>query len=393
MATKALGAITGLGFSTLSRKYIGTTRDLAIEAVNAAVMDSGLKLKDIDGLLMNRSPLAAYDDLPLTLQNDLGMLDLRLLSSVEGEGSSSIQMIQQAVMAIRHGMAKHVVCVMGDAPLKPGVTSGDAFDIVLPMSGIDGAWEALYGLFGAVGLYALGAQRYLADYGLSTECFGNYAISCRKWAELNPRAFIRKPLSMEEFLGTRWIVEPLRMLDCALPVNGAIAVVVSGAEAAADMPRPPVYIHGMGQGHGGHAGLNGFAREIRRGGEIAGEGAYAMAGVGPSDVSMGQFYDALTFVGLFTLEDYRLCARGEAAAFVATGATAPGGSLPVNTGGGHLSGFYIQGMTPISEAVIQSRGEGDARQVAKRDIILITGNGGRLGYHAALIVSPLRSLR
>lgn len=391
MAATALAAITGLGFSELSRKPISSIRDLAIAAIDAAVANAGLQTSDIDGLLLCRSPLATYDDLPLKIQDDLGFYDLRLLSSVDAEGSSTVQAIQQATMAIRQGMARAVVCVFSDAPLIPGTSGSSAFNLVMPMTGIDG-WEARYGLFGAVGPYALAARRYMAEYGATEEHLGAYAIANRQWAQRNPLAFLRSPLSMEQYLASRWIVEPFRMLDCAYPVNGAIAVVVTASERAADAPRPAVYIHGLGQGHAGLPGMRGFDREIRTGAEIAGQGAYRMAGVNARDVAMCQFYDAFSYTGIQSLEDYGLCRRGEAAAFVAAGHTAPGGRLPVNTGGGHLSGYYLQGMTPVAEAVLQARGDGGERQVDKRDVILVSGNGGRMDYHAALIVSPLKSL-
>jgi acetyl-CoA acetyltransferase len=393
MGNKAISAVIGLGFSELSRKPVGTTRELAADAVRAAVIDSGLDKSKIDGLLLNRSPIALFEELPMELQDDLGLYDLRLLNSVEAEGSSSVQMLQQATMAITLGMANAVVCVFSDAPLVPaeGGGAGDAFAIHMPMTGIDG-WEQRYGFIGATGGYAMAAQRHMALYGTTPEHLGGYAIACREWASLSDIAFLKKPLSMDDYLASRPIVEPFRMFDCCYPVNGAIAVVVTGCEQARDCDKKPVYIHGMGQGHAGMPGLAGYDRETTSGAKLAGQGAYEMAGVSPRDVTVAQFYDAFSYVGMVQLEDYGFCAPGESGPFIADGNISPGGSLPVNTGGGQLSGYYLQGMTPISEAVIQGRGDGGSRQVDNNDLILVSGNGGRLQYHAALIMSPMETL-
>jgi acetyl-CoA acetyltransferase len=144
----------------------------------------------------------------------------------------------------------------------------------------------------------------------------------------------------------------------------------------------------MGQGHPGDHGREGSDWETETGGKIAAKTAYAMAGVGPDDVTVCELYDCYTYTVLVTLEDYGFCKKGEGGPFVEDGRLGPGGTMPTNTGGGELSGYYMWGMTPLSEAVIQGRGAGGDRQVEKNDVILCTGNGGNLSYHAALIFSP-----
>lgn len=382
-------AITGLGFSTMSRQPIGTIRELATTAIAAAAADAGLRIKDIDGLLLNKSPTAASDELPLRLQNDVGMRDLALLAALDSEGSTAVQMVQYAALAVDAGLAKAVVCVFADTPLM-GKGGGDTFAMAMPLSGIEG-WEASQGFFGASAGYALAARRHMALFGTTHEQLGAYAIACRQWAALNPQAFLRKPLTITDYLASPFVVEPFRVLDCCYPVNGAIALVVTSVERAADALQPPAYIHGMGQGHRGRSGLRGDEAEVDTGATQAGKTAYRSAGVKASDVTQAQFYDAFSYVGLLSLEGYGLCRRGAGGAFVARGHTAPGGKLPVNTGGGHLSGFYLQGMTPLSEAVIQARGVGGERQV-DNELILVSGNGGCLDYHACLLVSPHRHL-
>lgn len=385
----ALGAVCGMGMSSISRKDIGTTRDLAIDAVTNAIRDSGLEPRDIDGLLLNRSPSAPVKDLPLSIQTELGLTNLKVLTCIDAEGTSAIQMLQYACMSIRTGCAKAVVCVFADSRLSGGGGAG-AYANTMPLTGIRD-WEAFYGLYGATGPYGLMARRYLWKYGLECEDLGHVAISNRRWAEANPLAQLRKPISMKDYLESRWVVEPFRLLDCAYPVNGAIAVVVTAPETASDLPKVPVYIHGISQGHSGLPAGN-AKDEIDAGAQLAAREVFAMSGVGPAEVDICQFYDNFSYVTLRALEDYGLCERGEAAGFVAAGQIGPGGSLPTNTGGGHLSGYYLQGMTPISEAVIQLRGDAGERQVSKRDVALVTGVGGMLNYHAAMIMSGLRSL-
>lgn len=390
MAGHPIAAITGLGFSALSRKPGPSARRLACDAVRDAAADAGLALSSIDGLLLNRSPIEPFETLPLTVQRDLGLRDLRLLASIEGEGSSAVQMIHYAALAIQSGMVERVACVFADAPIAPGVNAGQAFAIALPMTGIDG-WEREIGFLGAAPAFALVAARYMALYGAQPEAFGAWAIAEREWAMRNPRAFLKQPLSIEDYLASRPIARPLRLLDCAYPVNGAVAFIVGRADSADQGPRPPAYIHGMGQGHGGCPAFGDLEPEFDNGAATAGRIAYEMAGIGPDDVSSAQFYAPFTCAGIVALENYGFCQRGEGADFVAAGQIRPGGKLPVNTGGGMLSGFYLQGATSLCEAVIQARGDGGERQVAN-DVVLATGLGGRQDHHAALILSPHASL-
>lgn len=383
-----LTAVAGLGFSRLSRKPGLRPRQLACDAVRDAVADAGLKLDDVDGLLLNRSPIEPAEALPLTVQEDLGLRDLGLLASIEGEGSSVIQMLQIATLAVQSGLAKRVACVFADAPISHNVNAGKTFAIPLPLTGIPG-WEEQIGLFGATSAFGFVASRYTALFGATEEDFGAWALAERAWAVGNTQAFLREPLTMEEYLASRFVARPIRIMDCAYPVNGAVAFLVVGDDDMSDSKR--VFIHGIGQGHSGCPAFGNLEPEFDNGAEQAGKTAYAMAGVGPAEVSSAQFYAPFTCAGIVSLENYGFCDRGEGAAFTAEGRTAPGGSLPVNTGGGMLSGYYLQGATPLAEAIIQARGEGGDRQV-RNDIVLATGLGGRQQHHAAAILSPHRSL-
>ena len=381
----ALSAITGLGMTEFTRDYQLPAWQLAVNAIGMAISDAGLEHADIDGLLLNKSPLAELKDFPMELQDYSGLSNLSLLNVVEAEGSSMVQTIQQATMAIQTGMATKVVCVFADTPLQENTSAGDAFAVAMPMMGHLGI-EVANGFYTPIAAYAMAAQRYLAVHDRTTDDLGAVAISNRRWAELNELAKLRKPLTMEQYRDAPFLIEPLRMLDCAYPVNGAIAVVVTGVEDAKKSPQPPAYIYGMGQGHAGNINRRGHQPEIETGAKQAGDTAYKMAGITANDIDACQFYDAFSISTLINLELYGLCEKGQAGKFVLSGETSPGGCLPVNTGGGHLSGYYLQGATPVSEAIMQLRKQAGTRQVDKLDHMLVTGYGGRMQFHAALIM-------
>ena len=233
-------------------------------------------------------------------------------------------------------------------------------------------------------MYALVARRHMHVYGTTQDHLGAVAVAQRRWANLNPAAQLHdQPLTLADYHRSRWIVEPFHLFDCCLVSNGGLAVIVTSAERARDRKKPPVYIRGMAQGHlGGDP-----ADTLSSGAVLAREPAFRMAGLEVRDVDVVELYDCYTFTVLVTLEDYGFCAKGEGGPFLAEHVTGPGGRLAVNTGGGQLSSFYMWGMTPVSEAVIQVRGEGGKRQVDKHDVALVSGNGGVLSTHSTLVLA------
>jgi acetyl-CoA acetyltransferase len=361
-----------------------------VEAVRLALEDAGLARGDLDGLLLN--PGLAWGDAAMgsfMLQQALGLRDLRLSATMNLGGATAGAMIQHAALAIAGGLCTTVACVFSDRPLKApderraGTTGGSAASY-----GFARGLDAAYGQFGMNALYAMVARRYMHRYGTSQDDLGAVAVAQRAWANRNPAAqFYSVPLSLADYHASRWVVEPFHVLDCCLVSNGGAAVIVTSAERARALRKPPVYVWGMGQGHPG----GDPAETLSSGAPLAKRTAFAMAGITTADVRLCELYDCYSFTVLVTLEDYGFCGKGESGPFVAAGQTAPGGALPVNTGGGQLSSFYMWGMTPVVEAVLQVRGEAGERQVPRPDVVLVSGNGGLLSTHSALVLSPLAS--
>jgi acetyl-CoA acetyltransferase len=386
MSLKGRTAIAGLGITPQGKVYDHNHIGFASEAVRLALEDAGLQRADLDGLLVN--PGLSWGDLGMAsfqLQQAMGLRNLRLSVSMNSGGATAATMIQYASQAIANGLASCVACVFSDAPLKPPQPKADRKN-----GGSAAAYafgrglESAYGQYGVNAMYAMVARRHMHLYGTTNDQLGAIAVAERQWANRNPRAqFHDTPLTLDEYRRSRWVVEPFHLFDCCLVSNGGLAVIVTAAERARELPRRPVYLWGMGQGHPG----GDPAETLTSGAPLAKEQAFRMADVTLADVDVVELYDCYSFTVLVTLEDYGFCKKGEGGPFVADGAIGPGGSLPVNTGGGQLSSFYMWGMTPVSEAVIQLRGDGGERQVADAKIALVSGNGGILSTHSTLVLS------
>jgi acetyl-CoA acetyltransferase len=224
-------------------------------------------------------------------------------------------------------------------------------------------------------------------FGTNHDQLGTIAVGQREWARMNPRAQMKKPMTLEDYHASRWVVEPLHLFDCCVVSNGAVAVIVTSAERARALRQPPVYLRGFGQCAPGDPGRTEREPAVHTGARKSGQLALAQAGIGLSDIDVLELYDCYTYTVLVTLEDYGFCEKGDGGVFVADGKLGPSGSLPCNTGGGQLSSFYMWGFTPLSEGVIQARGQGGERQVGKHDHVLVSGNGGTLNFHSTTILS------
>ncbi len=353
MGVKGKCAIAGLGVTPMGKIYGRSATDFALEAIELALADAGLQKDEVDGLLINANMSREMNP---QLQAALGLENLSLLNVMNVYGSTAGTMIQYASMAIENGLANVVVLVYADDPLKPAKGAGASYS---------------------------GAR----SLPMTSEQLGAIAIAQRKWAQMNPWAQMRKPLTMEEYLSSRYIAEPLHLFDCCLVSNGGIAVIITSAERARSLKQPPVSILGLGQASPGGYGRADREPGIYTGAQQSGEIALRMAGIDLSDIDICELYDCYTYTVLVTLEDYGFCAKGEGGAFVEDGKLGPGGSLPTNTGGGELSAYYMWGFTPLSEGIVQARGQGGERQVEKNDLVLVSGNGGMLSYHSTTILS------
>jgi len=371
------------------RRYDVTALDLAAEAVKLALEDCKLPKSKIDGLLVNGNMMSS--EVRNNLQDALGLADLTFLNTMSAGGATAGSMVQYASFAIEAGLASVVALVFADAPLRRETSVANSrYGVpVGPAPGLEGLGRT-YGDRGQAAIrYALAASRHMHLFGTTSEQLGAIAVAQRQWASLSPLAQKREPITLEDHQSSRMIAEPFRLLDCCLTSNGAVAVIMTSADRAKDGPRPPVFVRGVGQGHPGEPVRPGRDHGIRTGAVAAGPQALRQAEIGLEDVDVLQIYDSFTYTVLVTLEDYGFCPKGEGGPFVADGRLGVGGSLPCNTGGGQLSGYYAWGFTPLSEGIMQARGAAGERQVAQRDHVMVSGSGGFLNYHSTVILSPL----
>jgi acetyl-CoA acetyltransferase len=373
--------LVGLGMTTMSLRPGATPLELAVKASDAALADAGIGRADVDGLLVGSSQGVRPDRLGVGFAAAGGFADLRLLEHVEIKGATTIAMIQRARHAIVTDEAATVLCVFADAPLVAGRGAGSTYAQSGGTIGVRGL-ERASGLLGSVPTYALLAQRWLHVTGTGSDALRSVATTARDWARGNPAAVNREPLDEADYDSSPMIAEPLRVLDCARPVNGAVAVVLTGRRSVG---ATRLRVRGTGREHPVRRRRAG-AESWFGGGGRAVDDALEQAGMNRADLDVAELYDPFSIVTLVLLDEYRLTGNVPAGAFVRDGDTGPGGTLPTNTGGGQLSGFYLQGMTPLAEAMIQLRGTGGQRQVPGATVALVGGIGGRLDHHAALVL-------
>src|ERR1700709_2175399 len=339
MATQPKGSIVGLGVTPMGKIYGRRAVDFAGEAIALALDDAGLAKSDVDGLLINAN---IPGDMDVRAQMTLGFENLNLINVMTAYGSTAGSMMQYACMAIREGLAKTIVLVYADAPLTPSRGAGQSYagPHRFPLGGMTGL-RAAYGNFGANPEYAMAARRHMHLYGTTEDHFGTIAVGQRAWAQLSPWAQMKTPMTMEDHHKSRFIAEPLRLLDCCLVSNGAVALIVTAADRARDLKQPAVNVLGYAQCAPGDNLRTDRHPAVETGAKRSGEIAFRMAGVTREDIGTCQLYDCYTYTVLVTLEDYGFCPKGEGGRFVAGGHTARGGSLPTDTRGGALPGHHL----------------------------------------------------
>jgi acetyl-CoA acetyltransferase len=255
------------------------------------------------------------------------------------------------------------------------------------------AFEHPYKPFNPPTSYALAAARHMHQYGTKREQLAQIAVAARKWAQLNPEAFTREPLTVEDVLKSRMISDPLTVRDCCLVTDGGGAYVLTRADRAKDLRKAPSYLLGVGAAHW-HRQISSMPDLTVTAASESGQRACEMAGLGPQDVDVVELYDAFTINTLLFLEDLGFCGKGEGGDFVAGGRIAPGGELPVNTNGGGLSCVHpgMYGIFLLIEAVRQLRGEGGDRQVKGVEVALAHGNGGVLSSQITALLGTKDTL-
>jgi acetyl-CoA acetyltransferase len=254
-------------------------------------------------------------------------------------------------------------------------------------------YEAPYNPREPISSYAMAAARHMHDYGTTRRQLAAVAVAARQWAERNPVAFARDPLSIEQVLASRMVCDPLSVLDCCLVTDGAGAIVMTAADRAKDMKAKPIYLLGCASAQT-HRQISQMPDLTVTAAAQSGPRAFAMAKLAPREVDVLQLYDAFTINVILFLEDLGFCRKGEAAAFVESGAIAPGGSLPVNTNGGGLSCVHpgMYGIFTLIEAIEQLRGSAGARQISGAEVALAHGNGGFLSAQTTALLGTAATL-
>lgn len=365
--------IVGIGETPYTRGSERTLLALQLEAATRALADAGLSVKQVDGL-MPFPRLGTAEELAA----NLGIENLRFAATVHMGGAAPVASLQLAAMAVTSCAAEYVLIPAG----WNGYSGSRAREAVvheqaLPGGAIARDYYIPHGLTAPPQWYALIARRHMHDFGTTEEQLGAIALAMRKHAQLNPNAVMcGRPMTMDDYLASPYIAAPYRLFDCCLETDGAAAIVVTSAERAHDLKRPPVYIMGVASGQPYPADEITNRKDIYTTGlTLAAPRAFEMAGVRPADVDFAQIYDCFTFEVLQQLEEAGFCRRGEGGGFVEGGRIELGGELPVNTHGGLLSEAHVLGMNHIVEAVRQLRGGGGERQVEGAEIGVVTGWG------------------
>lgn len=361
-------AVTGVGESPYMRGTDRTALSLQLEASLRAIEDAGLTPRDIDGLIPYGMGAVAED-----LVTNFGIPDLRFSATIPMGGAAAVASIQCAAAAINAGICQHVLLSLG----RTGYSGGRIGARVqqMPQFRVIGEFEMPLGAIAPPQLYAPMARRHMEMYGTTSLQLAEIAVNTRNNAMRNPNATMQRPITVEDHQSARMISDPLRLLDCSLESDGAAAVVISAADRARDLKKPPVLVMGIAEGHPDSPSAITQRPDLTTLGLAkAAPKAFAMAGVTHDDIDVAEVYDCFTYIVLCQLEDAGFCKKGEGGSFVASGAIRMDGRLPVNTHGGLLSQAHIAGMNHIVELVRQLRGEA-ANQVRDADIGLVTGYG------------------
>jgi acetyl-CoA acetyltransferase len=371
-------AIVGVGNTRFGKTPGQTAVSLTVEAIANAVEDAGIDKSEIDAVL-TKYPTSGFQSLFSTkVAQALGIVP-KVTGTLDQAGASNIGLIQYAIMCMELGQCTTAVISYGDNPL-----TGNRAAYSRPRGE-----DAAYGFFGAPAGYAMLAQRHMQEFGTTSLQLGEVAVACRKHASMNPNAQFQTPITIEDHQNSRYVAEPLHLLDCCPVSDGGAAVIVTSVERARDLKQQPAYILGLGQGHPSWE-VPQRAQWTTSGAKASGELAFTMAGLGPKDMDFAELYDCFSIVPIVTLEDYGFCEKGEGGAFVSGGRIQVGGDFPINTSGGLLGETGMPGMQHILEGVRQLRGQCGPRQVKDAKLGVISNQGGIMTTHATMILGADR---
>ena len=375
-------AIVGVAESDLGAvAALMSPLDLMAQGIFRALEDCGLTLKDVDGLFCATTQARTS---AMSLAEYLRLPDAYTDSTIVG-GSSFEVHVAHAQAAIAAGLCSVAVITYGSTQRTVGRRAASAREY--------NPYETPFKPFLPASAYAMVASRHMHEFGTTREQLAEVAVAARQWAQLNPAAWEKKPLTVADVLGARMVSYPLTVRDCCLVTDGGGAVIVTSAERARSLKQKPVYVLGCGQSIT-HASISSMPDLTHTGAIASGAQAYKMAGLAARDIDVLALYDAFTINTILFLEDLGFCAKGEGGAFVSGGRIAPGGGLAVNTNGGGLSychpGMY--GLFLLIEATRQLRGECGERQVADCNVALAHGNGGVLSAQATVILGSAASV-
>ena len=375
-------AIAGVAESDLGQVAPGMSPvDLMAQATSRALADCGLTLADVDGIFC-ASAQARFG--PMVLAEYLGLRP-RYFDGTQIGGSSFMSHLAHAQLALEAGLCNVALIAYGSTQRTVSRSAASPPD--------PHPHEQPFRPMLPVSAYALAAGRHMHEFGTTREQLAQVAVAARQWALLNPAAWEKEPLTLEQVLGARMVSWPLTVRDCCLLLDGGGAMIVTSTARSKTLRKPLVAVLGVGESLG-HNSISSMRDLTTTAARESGRDAFARAGLQPADVKMLSLYDAFTITPILFLEDLGFCEKGEGGPFVSDGAIAPGGSLAVNTNGGGLSychpGMY--GLLAMIEAVRQVRGECGARQVANCDVALAHGNGGVLSSQCTVLFGGAATL-
>ena len=379
MSLRGETAVVGVGLTEFGGLPGHSHMEIMAKAIDKAITDAGIHKDEIDGIFS-----ANFVEMltPLTVAEYLG-INPTYMDGTNTGGSVFVNSMQSAAAALSLGLCNVALICYGSNSATGPFTHPPAMHTV----------EDVYRPRNPITPYALAANRHMHEFGTTREQLAEVAVSARAWAQLNPAATMRDPLSVEDVVNARMIVDPLGKFDCCLISDGGAAMIMVRKDRAQDFPKKPVYMLGVGS-RTDHNLISCMPDLTTTAAKEAAAAAFAMAGVSPADIDVVELYDAFTINTILFLEDMGFCEKGEGGAFVSNGNIAPGGSLPVNTNGGGLSCVHpgMYGMFLMIEAVQQLRGECGERQVDNAKLAACNGSGGFLASQVSAIFGTQETL-